>query len=104
MVGLVFILSLVAASKILELSLGKSFGQTFHDFSGNDRTAVNGQSSSTTTDDTIGTDRGAYFSGGYTQISLPPNNKVVDYFNLPSACSIIFWAMIQDLDSHIFMH
>lgn len=82
-------------SKIVEYKFENNFGQIFYDFSGNNRYAVNGESSSTTIYDTKPTDRGAFFSkDSENRIKLPPNDIETSNFYLPSTFSIVMWVMV----------
>ena len=80
------------AAKLVEYRLGYNYGEVFHDFSGNYRDGVNGLSSTTTTGNTIATDRGALFptSNNY-QITLPSNDQQSSAFLLPSTFTIAAW-------------
>ena len=80
------------AAKLVEYRLGYNYGEVFHDFSGNYRDGVNGLSSTTTTANTIGTDRGAFFPGSANnQITLPSNDQQSSAFLLPSTFTIAVW-------------
>ena len=79
------------ATKLVEYRLGYNYGEVFHDFSGNSRNGVNGASSSTTTYNTIATDRGAYFGSTTSQITLPPNDQVSSAFTLPATFTVASW-------------
>lgn len=81
------------ATKIVEHRFGYNFGKKFHDFSGNGHHSVNGLNSQTTTHDTIGTDRGAYFYNSNSQITLPSNDLVPTYFNLPTTFTMAAWIL-----------
>ena len=79
------------AIKLVEYRLGYNYGEVFHDFSGNCLNGVNGASSSTTTYNTIATDRGAYFGSTTSQITLPPNDQVSSAFTLPATFTVASW-------------
>lgn len=81
-------------SNVLEYKFGYNFGQVFHDYSGNDNHAVNGESSLTTLYDTIPTDRGAHFPSGDSRILLPPNNRNPDQLLLPASFTLISWTLL----------
>ncbi|OMJ77428.1 hypothetical protein SteCoe_22987 [Stentor coeruleus] len=92
------LLILVAESSVLvEYRFADNFGQVFHDYSGNNYHAVNGDSYLTTSKDTTPTDRGAYFDQvGADIITLPSNDKVSTQLNLPSTFTIMLWANSYD--------
>lgn len=85
------LISISLATKIVEYRFGYNFGEVFHDFSGNGRDAVNGDSSTTLTSNTISTDRGAYFGTGSYKITLPLNDQVQSSFVLPNSFLIASW-------------
>ena len=93
MLGIILIITYSLATKLVEYRLGYNFGQVFHDFSGNSRDGVNGDSSATTTYDTIPTDRGAYFDGSISQITLPPNDKVTTSISFPTTSTLAVWVL-----------
>jgi hypothetical protein len=82
-----------SASIVAEYRFGSNFGQVFYDYSGNGHHAVNGLASTSTSQDTIATDRGAYFSSSGSQILLPPNDKVSSPFFLSTPFSITMWVL-----------
>jgi hypothetical protein len=78
------------ASKIVEYKFGINFGQVFYDYSDSFNHGQNGQNISTTTSDTIPTDRGAYFTSSFNSyIKLPPNEKVSSSLSIGSIFSQI---------------
>ena len=90
------------ATKIVEYTFGTNYGQVFHDFSGNSRDGVNGASSATSSEDTIATDRGAYFGNGNYQITLPANDQQASAFSLPSTFTIAAWIFPFNVNGLIF--
>lgn len=88
--------------KIVEYRLGYNYGEVFHDFSGNSRDGVNGDSSTTTLKNTIATDRGAYFGQGDYEITLPPNDQQATAFTLPSTFTVAAWILSHDEDGMLF--
>ena len=91
------------ASKLVEYRLAYNYGQVFHDFSGNYRDGVNGLSSSTTTADTIATDRGAGFSSSTNvQITLPSNDQQSSSITLPSTFTIASWFLSKSNAGQLF--
>ena len=80
-------------AKLVEYRLGYNYGSVFHDFSGNSMSGVNGASSTTATDDTIPTDRGAYFDGSKSQIKLPPNDQVSTSISFPTTSTLAAWVL-----------
>ena len=89
-------------AKLVEYRLGYNYGEVFHDFSGNSRDGVNGDSSTTTSKDTIATDRGSYFDNGDFQITLPSNDQQSTAFTLPSTFTIAAWVITYNSDGMIF--
>ncbi|OMJ71366.1 hypothetical protein SteCoe_30452 [Stentor coeruleus] len=90
------LLTLVSSTKIVDYRFGYNFGQVFHDYSLSGNDAINGNSVSTTTYDTIPTDRGAYYS--YTSgqmITLPPNSQQSNGLSLGSKFYICMWVLVQ---------
>lgn len=98
--GLQLILSLLSLSSgaaILNYHFAEDYGQIIHDYSLNGNDAVNGDSSETTSYDTIATDRGAYFKDTSTAyITLPPNDIINSGFSLGNTFSIIQWIFSFD--------
>ncbi|OMJ81592.1 hypothetical protein SteCoe_17901 [Stentor coeruleus] len=81
-------------AKIIEYKFGTNFGQIFYDYSGNNRHAVNGNSSLTLDYDTKPTDRGAFFAKDIeNRIKLPPNDVATSNFYLGSKFSVVLWIM-----------
>ena len=76
-------------AKLMEYRFYRNYGQIFNDFSNNNLSAVNGDSSKTTTYDSMPTDRGAYFTGSSVEILLTPNDIATKNYILPSTFSII---------------
>lgn len=93
--GLLLILSLVTASKIIEYRFGSNFGPIIADYSGNSHLGVNGDSYSTTTYDAVFTDQGAFFTG-YSAIKLPNNEIFSEYIKLTSLFSVTMWVMSKE--------
>lgn len=85
------LLNLVNSAILAQYRFGLSFGQVLKDYTSNARHCINGDSWTTTTNDAVLTDRGAYFSGGSEQLTFPPNDKVASSFNIPSTYSIAIW-------------
>ena len=93
---------LVESAFIAEYRLGSNYGQIFRDYSNNGRHAVNGESSLTTTYDTLPTDRGAFITNGVNYILFPANDVNSTSFNLPSTFSIILWLNTKATSGLIF--
>ena len=89
-------------NKILEYRPSVNFGQIFYDYSGNSQTAVNGDSSSTTNDDTFPTDRGAYFFGTSGVITMPPNDLITAPIYLPSAFTVLMWVYTTNYEGYLY--
>ncbi|OMJ80295.1 hypothetical protein SteCoe_19502 [Stentor coeruleus] len=93
----IMLITAVMSKKIVDYRFGYNFGQVFHDYSLSNNDAVNGDSTSTTTNDIISTDRGAYFSGINGQrITLPPNSQQSLGISLGSKFYICMWVCIED--------
>ena len=91
-----FILILISsASNIVYYKLSSNFGQIFYDYSGSGNHGQNGDSTTTTTSDTIPTRRGAYFSLT-SFIMLPPNSVNTISMTLGPDFSLAMWFMTQD--------
>lgn len=99
---LLVLLRYSSGGKIVEYRPSYDYGQVFHDFSEQTLSAVNGGTSLDAIDDTVYTDRGAYFNGGSDQIKLPPNNNATSSFAIPSTFSVIVWYMSVGSDGVIF--
>lgn len=88
-------LLLASGTRLIEYRFGVNYGEIFHDFSGNSLHAVNGKSSETSESNTIATDRGAYFLGGDTQITLSSNNYVPSFFILGNTFTMAAWVNLK---------
>ena len=76
---------------LVEYIPGSNYGQIFRDYSGNSLHAINGDSHTTTSYDTVPTDRGAYFPASGSYITMPPNDLSSLILNPPQLFSVIFW-------------
>lgn len=85
------LLNLASSAILAQYRFGKGFGQVLKDFTANEHHCVNGESWTTSTNDALITDRGAYFSGMTEQITFPPNDRVLTSFSIPSTYSIAIW-------------
>ncbi|OMJ66911.1 hypothetical protein SteCoe_36085 [Stentor coeruleus] len=75
--------------KIVEYKFG-----VVYDYSGNNRHAVNGESSSTNDFDTMPTDRGAFFAKDVeNRIKLPPNDLDSNNFYISPKFSLVLWVL-----------
>lgn len=90
------------SAKVVEYRFGYNYGEIFRDFSNNGRHAVNGVSHTSTTEDTLATDRGAYFNQGQQTITLPPNTYVTSSITLTTPWTILVWVLAADFDGYIF--
>ena len=79
-----------SSNTIISYSFGSILGQVFNDFSG--YFSVNGVSYSNTLNDTLATDRGAYFANNHQRnlITLPPNDYQGTTLYLTSEFSVTF--------------
>ena len=89
---LVFILA--ASEKLLEYQLHQNFGDTFYDYSGHFRQGVNGRLLEKDEQDTIPSDRGAYFSGSKSMILIPETSLKEEKVMFYTPYSIVTWAKI----------
>lgn len=94
-------MSFSISSKLLEYRFGLNFGQVFFDYSGNSNLGVNGISSGSTIEDSIATDRGAYFGVGNYRVTLPSNDQSPSV-KLRSGFSILFWGIYEDYTYTLF--
>ena len=90
------------AAELVTYKFGYKFGQIFHDYSLNYQSSVNGMSSAVDSADTVPSDRGAYFYGPTTQVTLPVNDQVSTAFALPGAFTIIAIMMTKAPGSIVF--
>ena len=102
MLHIFFTLLTCQSAKVVEYRFGYNYGEIFRDFSNNGRHAVNGVSHSTTNEDTLATDRGAYFSGSEQTITLPPNTYVTSNIALTTPWTILVWTLALDFDGYVF--
>lgn len=95
-----FIVVTLVTSQQAHYYFSENFGQVFHDYSSNDNSAVNGNSSYTIYHDTIPLDRGAYFSNADSSqssiISLPKNEIVPKAFSSYSGLYVALWVLFSD--------
>ena len=96
-------LQLSLSSKLLEYRPSINFGQVLFDFSGNGLHAVNGDASTSTTNDVFCTDRGAYFGGANQVITMPSNDVVPTPLYFPSVYSVIMWAYVFSYSSILYL-
>ena len=94
--NLIFLGTCSLASVIVQYDFYNNFGQIFLDYSGNGQSAVNGDSSTTTTKDTTATDRGAYFSTTESYVLMPKNDVVTSDYFFGSTFSMFFWVFPLD--------
>ena len=75
----------------------ENYGSTFYDFSGNYRHAVNGNSPGKDTQDTLPTDRGAYYSSETVSglIEIPNDDAEGKKFSIKNSFSIHLWVNLQ---------
>ena len=102
-----FFLILSHASNNIRLSYWfyATLGKVFQD--GYNNIAVNGISSLNTLNDTLATDRGAYFLSNNTVnlITLAPNNLVSSPLYLSATFSISIWVLsVANYDYYLFYH
>jgi hypothetical protein len=102
MFGIFFtILVLIRGSDLVRYKFNQNFGEVFYDYSGNYLFSVNGKNSVDSLRNTIGTDRGAYFSVGNSIITMPPND-VSASFEYPAVFSVVFWVLVEDFTFYCF--
>ncbi|OMJ83983.1 hypothetical protein SteCoe_14968 [Stentor coeruleus] len=95
------LLSLVLAGALAEYHFFENFGDKLHDYSGHAGYATNGKSADQFSfKGAIFTDRGAYFEGPNTAITLPSNNITGNYFLLPQEFSIAFWVNLKGYNEY----
>jgi hypothetical protein len=96
-------LSFGGAGVVLQYNFGTNFGQVFNDTSGNGLFAVNGNSwSSSSNNQVLMTDRGAYFSSssdGNSYITLPPNDYTSASFGFGTTMSVSTWVNLKDIST-----
>ena len=96
-----FFLSLAQSSKLVEYKFGSSFGEVFYDYSGNGNHGQNGFSITSTTGNTVPTDRGALFPLTSTSyIKLPPNEVKTSAVSLGSTFSLVMWTLTRDISNY----
>ena len=88
--------------ELVYYKFGNNYGQVFHDYSLNYLSSVNGASSAVDPADTIATDRGAYFSGGTSRITLPINDQVPTVLFIPATFTVVCWIYAHPSDSMLF--
>ena len=88
---LVLALNLVNSERLLEFRLSKNFGETFHDYTDNHRQGINGYKIGRDKQDTLPSDRGAYFRDSQSVIVIPDsdlNGQKIEFF---APYSIVIW-------------
>ena len=99
MVALVLLRICVAlASKWVEYKFGLEYGDSIYDYSGNSRHGTNGGLN--TNYKAKMTDRGMYFAGSKSHISVPDSYSGP---HLGSSFSIVIWSMPRVQDGYIFV-
>ena len=89
-------LGLVQAEALAEYHFFENFGDRLYDYSGHVDYGLNGKSKNNLSfKGAIFTDRGAYFEGPNTAISLPSKNITGSYFLFPQEFSITFWVNLK---------
>ena len=90
------LLRLVLAGALAEYHFFENFGDRLYDYSGLVDYGINGKSTDNFSfKDVVFTDRGAYFEGPNTAISLPSKNTTGVYFLFPQEFSIAFWVNLK---------
>ena len=100
---LLFSLSQVYATSIVEYRLWYNFGQVINDYSGNGWHAVYGTSYLDNLKDPVPTPRGAYFYTGNT-ITMPTNDFVSFGMQLKNPFSLVFWIFNPSSNSGTFFY
>jgi Concanavalin A-like lectin/glucanases superfamily len=101
MYGLILIIlfsyKVASGTTLVEYKFGLNYGEIFNDYSTYSRYAVNGVSYLTTSNNSIPTDRGAFFKNSNDDIiTLPPNDKATSNFLLPSTFTINAWVCLKE--------
>ena len=87
---------IAGSEKLLEYRLSQNFGDSFYDYSGNFRNGINGRVVGKDDQDTIPSDRGAYFSGFKSIILIPKNDLKEEKIKFDAPYSIVMWTKILD--------
>ena len=103
MLHLILLIQSIESAKVVEYRFGYNYGQIFRDFSNNGRHAVNGLSHSNNDEDSLATDRGAYFNEDQQTVTMPKNTYVTTDITLTSPFTVIAWILSHDKDGYIFM-
>ena len=89
------------SSQFLEYRFLFNFGEVFYDFSSYSNHGTNGESHLNTVNNIISTDRGAYFTGLNSHVSIPPNTITPSSFYMKNPFSIQFWIKFDEISEGI---
>ena len=93
---ILLVLFFAGSEKLLDYRLAQNFGDTFYDYSGKFREGINGRAVGKDDQDTIPSDRGAYFSGFKSMILIPETNLKEEKIKFGTPYSIVIWTKILD--------